>query len=582
MRRKYPLSPAARFNSPQPVSPLHWCSGAGLRLAAAPSILVDGERLPADVPAVVVGDHVLVPLRGVFERFGASVSYDDVHQMAIAMLGDSTVKVSLQSPDAWINGIHHSLDVGAREIAGRTLVPLRFVSEALGVSVDYDASANEVVIVSGFKSGNFAAAAGSESRGAGSFAMLSAPKRAPTVSDQSPQQGELIGSQYPQIYARFAGGSAAVNPSSVTISVDGQDVTGSATVSSAYVSYTPCLPLQTGAHTVEINGASDDGTPFSDSWTFRVDAGSSSIYMPTGGGGMGGTFADTGTFFDGGFNPFWFPRFRFFPPGFSVFTPGPLFFVSGGVIEVVFVSNFFPFGNGFFSISGIPGTFPLTPFPGNPGFFFGSMSVPFGAQSHRAVIAAHFGLPNGRSIVVHSTAPLDIDGTRRTLPASLRYAVLPQLLGHPKSPHHLVVFRRVAPIAMSLHESNGSQLRVFRGNGQTITIRSVPGWSNAPQRRLPTLRRFPVAPVMRSPGTIRPLFPPHSMGGFRPGSWRQPLILHPPVQMRPFPMMAPLRPIMPPLRPIMPPAMKAPTLFPGAMQPPHIPAPAGAGKPKPQ
>lgn len=548
---------------------------AGPAQAAAPSILVDGERLPADVPAVVVGDHVLVPLRGVFERFGATVSYDDAHQMAIAMLGDTTVKVSLRSPDAWINGTHSSLDVGAREIAGRTLVPLRFVSEALGVSVGYDASANEVVIVSGFKSGNFAAASGAESNGAGSFAMLSAPKRAPTVSDQSPQQGELIGSQYPQIYARFAGGSAAVNPSSVTITVDGQDVTGAATVSSAYVSYTPAYQLQTGAHTVEINGTADDGTPFSDSWTFRVDAGSSSIYMPSGGGGMGGSFAGTGNFLDGGFNPFWFPRFRFFPPGFSLFTPGPLFFVSGGVIEVIFVSNFFPFGNGFFSVSGIPGTFPLTPWPGNPGFFWGFTSVPFGVRSHRAIIAAHFGLPNGRSIVVHSTAPLDIDGTRRTLPASLRYAVLPQVLGHPKSPHHLVVFRRFAPIALSLRESNGSQLRVFHGNSQTITIRSVPGWGNAPQRRLPTLRRYPVAPVLRSPGTIRPPFPPGSIGGFRPGTLRLPLILGPPGELRPFPVMAPVRPIMPP-------SIKAPTLFPGAMQAPHMPAPAAGGKPKPQ
>ncbi|HEV2037353.1 MAG TPA: hypothetical protein VGQ96_02010, partial [Candidatus Eremiobacteraceae bacterium] len=42
--------------------------------AAVPSIVIDGARLPADVPALVSGDHVLVPLRGVFERLGARVS----------------------------------------------------------------------------------------------------------------------------------------------------------------------------------------------------------------------------------------------------------------------------------------------------------------------------------------------------------------------------------------------------------------------------------------------------------------------------------------------------------------------------
>jgi len=506
--------------------------------ADAPTILLDGQRVTLDVPPAVSGGHVLVPLRGVFERFGAAVSFDDQNQLAIAVLGDVTVKVSLRSPDAWINGEHRTLEVGAREIAGRTLVPLRFVSEALGISVDYDAAQNTVVIVSGFKSGNFAAATASEQAGSAGGFVSYTPKRAPSVEDESPQQGELIGSQYPQIYARFAGGTSAVNPASVTLTVDGQDVTGSSTISSAYASYTPQYGLQTGTHTVEINGAADDGTPFSDTWTFRVDSGSSSIYMPSGGGGFG-------NYFDG-FNSFWFPRFRFFPPGFSVFTPGPLFFVSGGVIEVIFVSHFFPFGNGFFSISGLPGSFPLTPWPGNPGFFWGFTTVPFGARSHRAIIAAHFGLPNGHSIVVHSTAPLEIEGNRRELPESLRYAVLPRLLGRPISPHRLVVFRRLQPVATTVFSPSGSQLRVFRGNGATITIRSVPSWSTPRIRTLPIVRRVPI--VQRLPVVMQPQ------------AMRAPIFV------------APARPIVP--------------QFPVISQPVRLPAPAPhmptGGKPKPK
>ena len=59
----------------------------GPALASAPSIVIDGSSVPADVPALVSDGRVLVPLRGVFERLGASVSYDAVSQSASASMG---------------------------------------------------------------------------------------------------------------------------------------------------------------------------------------------------------------------------------------------------------------------------------------------------------------------------------------------------------------------------------------------------------------------------------------------------------------------------------------------------------------
>lgn len=533
--------------------------------------MLDGQRLPADVPAAVVHGHVLVPLRDVFERFGAVVKLDDANQMALATLRGITVKVSLLSPDAWINNEHRTLETGTREIAGRILVPLRFIAQALGVSVDYDAASNTIVIVSGFRSGNFAAATMSETNGSGSFSVAPAPKKAVSVQDESPHQGELIGSQYPQIYARFAGGTSAVNPSTVSVNVDGQDVTAGSTISSAYVSYTPDYGLQTGQHAVEITGAADDGTGFSDTWTFRVDAGSSSTYMPSGGFGNG--FAATSSFRS--------PRFRFFPPGFSVFTPSPLFLVSGGVIEVIFVSRFFPAGNPFFSINGIPGMFPLAPWPGNPGFFWGFTTVPFGAVSHRAIIAARFALPNGRNIVVHSTAPMDIEGNRRQLPQSLRYAILPQLVGRPTSPHHLVVFRQLAALQpVRSWQSNGVGLRVFRGNGQEINIRSVP----VLVRGVPSVRGGPIvrgAPVVRSAPSARGL--PVSPVMRTPGILHAPVMAHPPVTAHPPMTQAPAV-AHPPSAPRLPvignPTAPATTVVGQPVRAP-APAPQAAGKPKP-
>ncbi|HXN09359.1 MAG TPA: copper amine oxidase N-terminal domain-containing protein, partial [Candidatus Acidoferrales bacterium] len=163
--------------------------------AAVPAIVIDGSRLPADVPALASGDHVLVPLRGVFERLGAHVSYDASSRAAAATLGSTIVQVAVGSRTAWVNGSRRTLDVEPREVAGRIMIPLRFVAESLGVSVDYDGPSDTVVIVTSFRPGNFAAMTSGPN-------VAAVPKLAPSVEDERPSSGALIGSQYPSIYAR--------------------------------------------------------------------------------------------------------------------------------------------------------------------------------------------------------------------------------------------------------------------------------------------------------------------------------------------------------------------------------------------
>ena len=109
-------------------------------------VLVDGQPVDFDVPLVMVGGRVLVPLRGVFERLGATVVWDDQTQTALAETGTSSVSLAIGAPQATINGIATMLDVPPMLVGGRTMVPLRFVSQALGANVDWDAPAQSVVI----------------------------------------------------------------------------------------------------------------------------------------------------------------------------------------------------------------------------------------------------------------------------------------------------------------------------------------------------------------------------------------------------------------------------------------------------
>lgn len=448
-------------------------------LADAPTILVDGALARTDVPPIVSDGHVLVPLRGILERFGAVVDYDAKDNVVVAKRIGITVKVAVDTSDAWIDGKHLTLDTPAREVAGRVEVPLRFIANALGVSVDFDAVNNAVVIVSGSgrSSSGYSGAEPSTPNVDNVQPSSVAPERSqsspPSIEERRPSPDSLIGSQYPQVYARFRAAGSAVDATTVRVEVDGADVTDASTVSTEYVAYTPPSPLSGGTHSVRIAGQTDDGSPFETSWSFRIESDMNQGYVSSVIGFGPGNFG--------------VPRFGFFPPGFSVFAPGPQFFFEDEPIVIVFFSPFFPNGNGFFSVSGFPGQFPMTPWFGCPGFFFSVLTVPSGVIDPDGIVAAHFTTADGRTVIAHSTAPLRIDGTRRSLPSGLRYAVRAHLVNRPATPRMLVAF----------HHEPRIVARTFPVGHRTVLS---PGKISTGRAVMPVARRriIHAAPIARS------------------------------------------------------------------------------------
>jgi copper amine oxidase-like protein len=118
-------------------------------------IFIDAQELTLDRLPVVVGGHVLVPLRGIFEQLGAVLVWEDPVTHAIIVSRDATqgrgpqVRLAVGSRLAFVNDQPVTLDVPPMVIGGRTLVPLRFVSEGLGAKVEWDAVNRIVRIVPG-------------------------------------------------------------------------------------------------------------------------------------------------------------------------------------------------------------------------------------------------------------------------------------------------------------------------------------------------------------------------------------------------------------------------------------------------
>ncbi|MDQ7842099.1 MAG: copper amine oxidase N-terminal domain-containing protein [bacterium] len=118
-------------------------------LAQTARVVVDGQLMRFDQSPIMAGGRVLVPLRGVFEYLGATVLWNPATNVVTAQRGDTQVQLAIGSRQATVDGRVVFLDVPATIVGGRTLVPLRFVSEAMGAQVDWDNATRVVTITSG-------------------------------------------------------------------------------------------------------------------------------------------------------------------------------------------------------------------------------------------------------------------------------------------------------------------------------------------------------------------------------------------------------------------------------------------------
>ena len=102
--------------------------------------------LTMEVAPYTVNGRTMVPARVIGETFGADVQWIEDENRVIITLGDKTISLIIGQSVATVNGEQVALDVPSVETNGRTLVPLRFVSEALEFDVKYIASTEQILI----------------------------------------------------------------------------------------------------------------------------------------------------------------------------------------------------------------------------------------------------------------------------------------------------------------------------------------------------------------------------------------------------------------------------------------------------
>jgi len=119
-----------------------------LKKGIIPTVSYNGEKIKFDQIPVIENGRTLVPLRAIFEKIGATVGWDEATSTVTAEKDGVKVELVIDDVNAKKNDEAITLDVPAKLINGRTMVPVRFVSDCFGVNVEWDDAMQRVVLTS--------------------------------------------------------------------------------------------------------------------------------------------------------------------------------------------------------------------------------------------------------------------------------------------------------------------------------------------------------------------------------------------------------------------------------------------------
>ena len=108
---------------------------------------VNGTPKTLDAPPFVTANgRTMVPIRFITEVMGAVVDYNSTTRKVTVKLDPTIVILTLDSTTAVVDGQNKTLDAPAQIRQNRTFVPIRFISEAFGLTVDYNSATKTITI----------------------------------------------------------------------------------------------------------------------------------------------------------------------------------------------------------------------------------------------------------------------------------------------------------------------------------------------------------------------------------------------------------------------------------------------------
>lgn len=110
------------------------------------TFVVDGKVADCDVPPIIENGRTLVPVRALFESLDAKVGWDAKTKKITIIYKETEILLFADSVVAIVDNLYKELDVSAKIVDSRTMIPVRFVSETLKFDVEWDEKTRTVTV----------------------------------------------------------------------------------------------------------------------------------------------------------------------------------------------------------------------------------------------------------------------------------------------------------------------------------------------------------------------------------------------------------------------------------------------------
>ncbi|MZQ75500.1 MAG: hypothetical protein GT589_04995 [Peptoclostridium sp.] len=118
----------------------------GMDVLPVENVISKVGKFKFDVPPVIKEGRTLIPVRAILEGFGANVEWDAATKTVTITKDGTTIVLMLEEKTATVNGQSISLDIPVEIMNNRTVVPLRFIAESMGLTVEWDADDSVIEI----------------------------------------------------------------------------------------------------------------------------------------------------------------------------------------------------------------------------------------------------------------------------------------------------------------------------------------------------------------------------------------------------------------------------------------------------
>lgn len=113
-------------------------------------IEIDGKAMvPKDMPAVIIDSRTMLPMRQIAQELGCEVNWNEAAKQIYVMRDSDIIVFTVDSKTGYENGKEFTMDVPATIVNDRTMLPVRALADALHLNIKWDDPNRIVSIQSG-------------------------------------------------------------------------------------------------------------------------------------------------------------------------------------------------------------------------------------------------------------------------------------------------------------------------------------------------------------------------------------------------------------------------------------------------